>query len=66
MKYWWFSKRDKDKIYLDADDQRILSIEKTFKGFYFQEECDGYFGEEYTKEEALGLIEELKKWINET
>lgn len=29
----------------------------------FMEECDGYFFENYKKEEALELLEELKNYI---
>lgn len=41
----------------------ILSVQKTEKGFMFMEECDCVHYKEYTKQQALELVEELKQWI---
>lgn len=44
--------------------RRILSVAKRVNGtFNFMEECDNCFYSDYTKKEALELIEELKQWI---
>lgn len=51
-------------IILKGGDGRIISVVKSHEGILFTEECDGYFSELYSKEEALLLIEELKDWIN--
>ena len=54
-------------ILLKGGDERILSVVKTEKGIQFMEECDGWFSETYSKEDALELINELKNWVlNET
>ncbi len=50
-------------ILLKGDDARVLSVEKQGKIFRFMEECDGYFFEDFTKEEALEVVDELRKWI---
>ena len=53
-------------IILKGGDGRIVSISKTDEGVKFTEECDGYFSETYTKEDALKIVDELRAWINAT
>ena len=50
---------------LKDGDSRIISVTKLDNGrFEFQECCDNWFSEVYTKEDAISLIDELKEWIN--
>lgn len=53
-------------IILKGGDGQILSVLKNDTGFVFREECDGYFLETYSKEDALKIIDELRDWINAT
>lgn len=53
-------------ILIKGGDKRILSVVKNEDGIQFMEECDGYFSETYTKENALKLIDELRAWVNAT
>jgi hypothetical protein len=53
-------------ILIKGGDERILSVVKNEDGIQFMEECDGYFSETYTKENALKLIDELRAWVNAT
>lgn len=47
-------------------DCKILSVaKKKDGGFNFMEECNNCFSLDYTKKEALELIEELKNWIED-
>lgn len=66
MKYWTTGKnRDyEDCILLKGGNKRVLSItHNKNNNIMFMEECDGYFFENYKKEEALELLEELKNYI---
>ena len=51
-------------IVLIGGDARILSVVKEKDGILFTEECDGYFSQLYSKEDANKMIDELKQWIN--
>jgi hypothetical protein len=51
-------------ITIKGGENRILSVSKWDNKVSFCEECDGYYRETFTKEEALQLVEELKEWIN--
>ncbi len=42
---------------------RIFSISVNEGKIRFREECDSYFYEDYSKEEAIELLEEAIKWI---
>jgi hypothetical protein len=53
-------------IVLDGGDDRIISATKTEEGIQFTEECDSYFSETFSKEEAIKVVDELKNWINTT
>lgn len=53
-------------IILKGGDGRIISVSKTDEGITFTEECDGYFSENYTKEDVLKTVDELRAWINAT
>jgi hypothetical protein len=44
---------------------RVFSIRAEDGKFVFTEECDGYFSEEYTKEQAIELLKEAMAWIEE-
>ncbi len=50
-------------IVLKGGDNRILSVVKNENGIEFMEECDCYFSETYTKEDALKVIDELREWL---
>ena len=52
-----------DGILLIGGNERILSVVKTSEGIQFMEECDGFFSETYSKEDALKIIDELRNWI---
>jgi hypothetical protein len=43
--------------------QRILSISKESGNIIIREQCDGYFYEEYSKQEAIELLQEAIDWI---
>lgn len=68
MKYWIEGRSEnghgKKGILIIGGELRLLSVVKTKEGIQFMEECDGYFSETYTKEDALKLIDELQEWIN--
>ncbi len=68
MKHWIEGKSEngygEKGILIKGGDEHILSVVKNEEGIRFMEECDGYFSETYTKEEALELINELREWIN--
>jgi len=57
------TEQGREGLILKGADERILSVAKTDEGFTFLEECDAYFEHEYTKDEALELIDELRNWI---
>lgn len=44
-------------------DERIFSIRKEKEKFIFMEECDAYFQNAYTKEDAIDLLQEAIDWI---
>ena len=50
-------------IVLNGGENKIVSVVKTNEGIKFTEECDGYYCETFTKQEALIIVDELKKWI---
>lgn len=51
-------------ILLKGGANSILSVAKTEEGIRFMEECDAYFSETYSKEDALKLVDELREWID--
>ena len=67
MKYWVKGKYgDGTGISLKGvEDDRILSVWKHEERIVFREECDQYFNETYSKEDALKLIDELREWIED-
>ncbi len=46
-------------------EEKVFSISKQKGRFVFQEECDGYFSEIFTKDQAIELLQEAVKWIKE-
>ena len=68
MKYWIEGGSEngygEKGILMKGDDQKILSVVKNGDDIRFMEECDGYYCEIYSKEEALELVDELREWIN--
>jgi len=70
MEYWIEGKSEngygEKGILIKGGDEKILSVVKNEEGIQFMEECDGYFREVYSKEDALKLIDELREWINAT
>ncbi len=42
---------------------RVFSISRIDDVIVFTEECDGYFSGEYTKEEAIEVLQEAIAWI---
>ncbi len=70
MKYWIEGKSENGHgekgILIRGGNERILSVVKNKEGVQFMEECDRYFSESYTKEDALKLIDELRAWISAT
>lgn len=50
-------------ILLKGGDESILSVVKIIDIIEFREECDGYFSVQYTKEETLKVVDELREWI---
>ncbi len=48
------------------DAARVLSIERVDGLIRFREECDAYFFEDYTKEQAVELLQEAISWVLET
>jgi hypothetical protein len=44
-------------------EEHVFSIVKDEDKFAFREECDGYFVERFTKEQALELLREATAWI---
>ncbi len=70
MKHWkeertWSSHITDDAIVLKRC-ERVISVSKDGDCINFAEECDGAFGETYTKDEAIELVEELIEWIRGT
>lgn len=67
MQYWIernSSNEDMDeRIKLKANGGRILSVSKNRNFIEFAEECDSHFRHIFTKDEALALIDELRKWV---
>jgi hypothetical protein len=61
MKHWL--NKDDSTIRLSGGEKRILSVERKEGVFRLREECDSYFVQDYTKEEVLELIEELRLWV---
>lgn len=43
--------------------RRVLRVSKLNNEIIFIENCDGYFYKAYSKEDALVVVDELKKWI---
>lgn len=72
MKYWKLGNNSngygEEAIILKSDDDcgdRVLSVTCEENGnIMFMEECDGCFSISYTKEEALEVVNELLKYIN--
>ncbi|MFO0447617.1 MAG: hypothetical protein ACK52I_02815 [Pseudomonadota bacterium] len=68
MKHWIEGRSEhgygEKGIILKGGDERILSVCKTREGIQFMEECDGIFNHTFTKEEALDMLDELRKWID--
>ena len=52
-----------ERLTLIGGDFRIFSVIKFKDTFVFIEECDQWFSEEYSKEDALKVVDELKEWI---
>lgn len=49
---------------LDGDMNNVLCVEKDADGsIVFAEACDDYFKVKYSKEEALAVVDELRRWI---
>lgn len=70
MDYWNIEKTEYDdeekRMIMSGkeDSDRILAVSILKDGkIRFQEKCDTYFFEDYTKEEALKLVSELKFFI---
>lgn len=63
MKYW--TKKRHGKISLnDNEGLRTLAIKMMYKGtVLFREECDGYFGAEMSREEAVSALREAIEYI---
>ncbi len=62
MKYWK-KYGSGTTVNLKGGDGSILDVTKITNGIRFTECCDEHFYADYTKQEALELIEELKQWI---
>ena len=58
-----FSCNAKSITLKDGFTDRILSVTKDANKIIFMEECDRYFSVEFTKEEALKVVDELREWI---
>ncbi len=46
-------------------EDQVFSISKRDGLIAFFEECDGYFSVEYTKEEAVEMLQEAIAWIKQ-
>lgn len=44
-------------------DDKVFSISKSGNNIVFREECDGYFFVQYSKSEAIELLQEAIDWI---
>ena len=61
MKHW---KVDEwGNLNLNGGEGRIIELMPQSSGVGISEMCDGAFGHDYTKAEALEMVEELKQWI---
>jgi hypothetical protein len=73
MKYWDITKRPygdeitlKDVHNSSSCPDYIIEIKKLRDGkVRFQEKCDSYFSEEYTKQEAILLLKEAIAFLEE-
>ena len=65
MKYFEKGKPESSDFELEGIilNSRIFSIVRDGANFLFSEECDGYFQQEYTEEQAIELLEEAIAWI---
>ncbi len=61
VKKHWVAKEN--EITLKADRERVLDIIKTKDKIIFEEGCDNYFSAEFTKDEAIEVLEEAIQWI---
>ena len=70
MEYWIEGKSEKGYgkkgIIIKGGDKKLLSVVKSEEGIRFMEECDGYFSETYTKDDALKMIDELREWVSDS
>jgi len=68
MEFWQTGRIEngygEEGIILKGGGGRIIS--KTEEGIKFTEECDGFFDETYTREDALRVVDELRAWISAT
>ena len=65
LKHW---QGNENKISLRGSDDtpnRITSVKRVAGGFRFREECDSYFWAVYAKADALALVDELRRWIED-
>lgn len=71
MKYWTKDRVENGTgieglLLKDGMMNRILSLSKTDDNhIYIIEECDGYYGIEMSKKNAIKAFEEAIKWIKE-
>lgn len=69
MKYWKEGKSENGYgpkgLILKGEDERVLSIVRSGDTFTFREECDGVFSENFSKNQALEMVEELRQFILE-
>lgn len=67
MKYWFEGKSEEGRgdkgIIMKRGSGQLVSVVKNEEGIQFMEECDGHFSADYSREEALELINELKEWV---
>lgn len=73
MKYWDITKRPygdeitlKDIHNFGSYPEQIIEIKKLRDGkVRFQEQCDSYYSEEYTKQDAILLLKEAIAFLEE-
>jgi hypothetical protein len=68
MKHWTKGREpvgEGNKGIILKQNHQVVSVYKIDGKISITEECDGWYEAEYTKEEALELIEELKQWIED-
>ena len=67
MQHWIKAKEGKIKLKTDCNglDERVLSIKVENGAVRFREECDQCFYEEYSYNDAKGLLQEAMDFIND-